>query len=287
MFYSARELLRLLPMVLRARDFHLYLDNGRRLTDLWLAGGKAVLGHKPPMVLGELKNAAERGLFAPLPHPIERRFLKALGELFPGKVFRLYADQSFLRRALVEAGIPLPDTGFLYDPAFPVGNTDGNTDTGGLSSADGASGKKVSLWRPFMGSEKEAPVLLPVLPCPLGPELLVLEKSLDASFPAGEIIPPVLLAPATRALYDLLAALKDKGRAGRVYPKVEKATKSGPWRRRGIYLTIEMDKAKYTLLFKRFLEGGFLIPPSPVEPIILPAAMSGGEEAKLAELLRD
>jgi hypothetical protein len=246
------------------------LENGKRLTDLWLAGGRAVLGHKPPMVLGELKNAAERGLFTSLPHPMERRFLKALSELFPGKVFRLYADAGSLHRALEKA-----------------------------------TEKKLSLWRPFMaqytdnissdnissdnmpdGSQKEAPVLAPVLPWPLGPDALVLQKSMDASFPTGEIIPPVLLAPATRALYDLLTAIKDGDRVRRVYPKVEKALKGSPWRRQGIYLTIEADRENYAALFRRFLEGGFLIPPSPVEPLILPAAMSDGEEAKLAGLLK-
>ena len=259
MLYSERGLLRLLPKVLRARDFHLYLENGKRLTDLWLAGGRAVLGHKPPRVLVELKNAAERGLFTPLPHPMERRFLKALGELFPGKVFRFYADSGALHRAL-----------------------------------DETEKKRFSIWRPFTeplvdnisgGSEKEAPVLVPVLPWPLGPEVLVMEKDMDAFFPAREIITPVLLAPATRALYDLLAVIKDGSRVGRVYPKVEKALKGSLWRRRGIYLTTEMNGEKYADLFMRFLEGGFLIPPSPVEPLILPASMSDGEEAKLAGLL--
>jgi len=271
MHYSERELLRLLPRVLRARDFHLYLENGKRLVDLWLAGGRAILGHKPPMVLGELKNAAERGLFTPLPHPTERRFLKALGELFPGRAFRLYADSSSLRRALEEA-----------------------------------TEKKVSLWRPLTESpminrstdsissdgddnQQEAHILIPVLPWPLGPEALVLSKDMDETFPAGETIPPVLLAPATRALYDLLAVVKDGSRAGRVYPKVEKAIKGSLWQRQGIYLTLEKetDREKYSGLFKRFLEGGFLIPPSPVEPLILPASMSDGEEAKLAALLEN
>jgi len=309
-----REFLRLLPRVLRARDFHLYLENGKRLVDLWLAGGKAVLGHKPPRVLGELKNAAERGLFTPLPHPMERRFLKAMGELFPGKAFRLYANAGALRQALAELGISIPDNGLLPDPAFTNGDSDGSTESGtdsnthskpdgkGVSSVGGDMGKKLSLWRPFVGlpadgtltdgtsssSQKDAPVLVPFLPWPLGPEALVLGKDMDASFPAGEIIPPVLLAPATRALYDLLAVIKDGSRVGRVYPKLEKALKGGPWQRRGIYLTIEMEAGgeKYTGLFGRFLEGGFLIPPSPVEPLILPAAMSDGEEAKLAELLK-
>ena len=248
-----RELLRLLPSVLRARDFHLYLEGGRRLLDLWLQGGRAILGHKPPNVVNEMKNAAERGLFTPLPHPMERRFIKALEVFFPGKTFRLYSDEASLRRALDDAGII----------------------------------SKVSLWRPFLGPENDTPILIPILPWPLGPAALVLEKDLDASFPSGELIPPVLLAPAARALHNLAAAEKDFAANNPRFPKIEKALKESIWRRKGIYLSIEPDteKEKYKALFLRFLEGGCLIPPSPMEPLILPRVMLKGEEAKLAELL--
>ena len=69
--------------------------------------------------------------------------------------------------------------------------------------------------------------------------------------------------------------------------KIEKALAKSTWRRRGIYLTAEpgMDREKYEALFQLFLEGGFLIPPSPAEPLILPLSMSPGEESKLARLL--
>ena len=254
MEYPERDFLRLLPRVLRARDFHLYLEGGKRLVDLWLQGGRAILGHKPPMVLRELKNAAERGLFTPFPHPAEGRFLKALGEFFPGRAFRLYLDPSSLRRALEAAGF---------------------TDS-------------VPLWRPFLEPADYSPVLLPILPWQLGPEVLVLDKSLSASFPAGELIPPVLLAPATRAMYNLAAALKASGQGSPRYGNIEKALKDSPWHRRGIYLSLkaDMDRERYKTLFLNFLEGGFLIPPSAREPAILPMSMSKGEEAKLMQMLK-
>jgi hypothetical protein len=272
-----RELLRLLPRVLRARDFHLYLENGTRLTDLWLAGGRAVLGHKPPQVLRELKNAAERGLFSPLPHPLERRFIKALEVFFPGRAFRLYMDEGSLRRALDEAGKP-----------------------------------DVSLWRPFQKTatgtclnfttndtnsylryahELFEAVLMPVLPFSLGPSVLVMEKSMEASFPPGELIPPVLLAPAARALYNLAAEMKapPPNRGCPRFHKIEKALENSNciWEREGIYLSLkqDMNNEEHRALFVRFLEGGFLIPPSPGEPLILPGIMSKGEETKLAQLL--
>ena len=289
MIETGADLLKLLPPVLRARDFHLYLDGGKRLVDLWLAGGKAVLGHKPPRVIGELKNASERGLFTPLPHPSEGRFIKALCKLFPNRFFRLYKDSFSMHRALAEAG--LQNEFSPIDPAYP-------------ESAAALSAKSVSLWRPFLEqpalnntSNCEAPILIPVLPWPLGPDVLVLDKNEDASVKAGEKIPPVLLAPASRAVYDLLAEIKKGSRLARRYPIIEKAlgkAKSGDggnggciWRRNGIYLTVkpDMETERYEVLFRHFLDGGFLIPPSPSEPAILPLSMSKGEESKLAELL--
>ena len=258
--FNKDGLLMLMPRVLRAREFRLYLEGGKRLVDLWLHGGRAVLGHKPPMVLRELKNAAERGLFTPFPHPCERRLLKALEGFFPNRAFRLYLDSGSLRRALEGAGF-----------------TEG-----------------VPVWRPFLETNEEkpqgaeTPVLLPVLPWPLGPEVLVLDKSLEASFPAGGLIPPVLIAPAARALYNLAAAVKASNWGRMRYIKIEKALSGSRWSRHGIYLMLNsgMDGTQYKALFLRFLDGGFLIPPSPAEPAILPASMSKGEEVKLAELLK-
>jgi len=266
-----RELLRLVPRVLRARDFHLYLEGGKRLTDLWRSGGKAVLGHKRPRVLVELKNAAERGLFCALPHPMEKRFIKALGEFFPERQFRLYLNEGSMYQALDKAGISDP----------------------------------VPLWRPFIReqgyclnkepdsglSSDKMKIFIPVLPWPMGPEVLVLDKSMEDSFPSGELIPPVLLAPAARALYDLAGFMKTKTLPR--YPKISKALSQDKsngsdavvWRRQGIYLTTETKGEEYAALFRKFLEGGFLIPPSPAEPVILPLSMSGGEESKLAQLI--
>ena len=290
MAHTGTELLQLLPGVLRARDFHLYLDGGKRITDLWRWGGRAVLGHKPPKVLMEMKNAAERGLFCPLPHPLQQRFTKALLEFFPGRAFRLYRDESSLRRALADAGLVATAESALYDPVFPQPAT----------VLQGNEPAKVSLWRPFLAVADTAivdpAVLVPVLPCPLGPAALVLPAGADTSFPPGDIIPPVLLAAAARALYNLAAVQKSvsANRDWPDYPKLRKAlsaprqTGQCTWQRRGIYLTLaqpDMDGEKYEALFRRFLEGGFLIPPEATEPLILPLTMSAGEEAKLAQIL--
>jgi hypothetical protein len=262
------SLLRLVPQVLRARDYHLYIEgrktvkNGElknRLVDLWLYGGKALLGHKPPQVLRELKNSAERGLLSPFPHPLEKRFIKALAQLFPSRSFRIYADKSSLNSAIDHAA---------QNNATPF------------------------IWRPFMEKSEKTetlsthPLIIPILPWPLAPQGLVLDSKLDAQFPVSGVIPPAILAASTRAIYDLLA-LPERGNPK--YPKIEKALEAPkhPWKRGGIYLAYggNIEMPFWETLWKQFLEAGFLLPPTPADPLILPGMLSPGEETKLAALV--
>jgi hypothetical protein len=200
-----------------------------------------------------MKNAAERGLFAPFPHPVEKRFFKALSRLFPGRVFRLYNGEDSLSRALDAAGFPR---------------------------------KAAAVWRPFMKAPLAGPLLLPVLPWHLSPLTLAAESGPGSRLPPGDLIPPVLLAAATRAVYDLIAAA---GRGEVRYPRIEKALalKGCKWKQEGIYLRYReiVDHETWTEIWKDFLEAGFLLPPDQDDPLILPGAMSPGEEAKLGKLL--
>jgi hypothetical protein len=265
-FSAGSSLLRLLPPVLRARDFHLYTPNrretGGRLVDLWQGGGAAILGHKPPAVFREFKNAASRGLWSALPHPLEKRLLKALGRLFPGRVFRVYA-----------AG----------------------TSPAGLLEAPG-----LSLWRPFLdeafplAAPEEIPVLCPLLPGLgrvhgriSGPLILAVDPLFEKThpLPPSELIAPAVSAALTRGIYDLIAAGPERGRCP--FPKIRAALSESPWERRGIYLFPREPPPPeaWEALFRRFLAEGFLLPPDPEDPLILPGLLSSGEEAQLAGLL--
>ena len=257
------SLLSTVPHVLRARGFRLYTQ-GRRLVDLWLNGGAAVLGHTPPNLLRELKNTASRGLYAPLPHFMESRFLKALLRLFPGYSFRLYAAPPAELETLFKSG----DAG---------------------------------LWRPFLNpaspfaiEDKAPPFLVPVLfgiqlwrdELPMG-LCVAAAKSENylANLPAGDTLPPVLLAAAARGVDNILAS---PDRARPAFPRVAKALQKSPaklrWRRQGIYLYLKekCEPEAWDALFSQFLEAGFLLPPNPSQPLILPGELSPGEETKLA-----
>jgi len=255
------SLLEQVPAVLRARDFRLYTKAGR-LVDLWQNNGAAVLGHTPPSLLREIKNTASRGLYAPFPHFMETRYHKALSRVFPDRTFRLYS------------GSP---------PGLEKIVADGDA----------------ALWRPFTNSAaplevpESPPILIPVIPgiqtwragLPLGLCVLAIK---DGAATGGDILPPVLLAAAARGIYDLISAAK--ARANPIYPHIAKALKNNLqnfWQRNGIYLTPKQkpSQEEWAALFRRFLENGFLLPPHPSQPLILPGVLSPGEEAKLVSLL--
>ncbi|MDR2448151.1 MAG: hypothetical protein LBD58_12840 [Treponema sp.] len=288
-----------LPRITRARGFRLYGANGKRYVDLWQAGGAAILGHNPPGVLRELKNTAERGLFAPLPTHVEGRFFKALATLLPGYSFYIYADEHSLHCVLSGAGFsgaarPIRS---IFDPALGDGHNEGCE-------------KTVSLWRPFLPVEDtpSCPLLAPVLPWPLAPKTLAVRNGAfpvgcasaeSACPPASDAISPVTLAAATRAVYDLLAEIGAETPSTYAgarmapltsrFPVLAKALASSAWRRKGVYLHYgeRLDDAGYLALFQRFLEAGFLLPTDQNQPAILPAVLSAGEEAKLAALVRE
>ena len=263
------SLLRLMPTVLRARDFRLYAAGGKRLVDLWQNGGAAILGHTPPALLRELKNYASRGLYAPHPHFLEARYRKALSRVFPGRNFRLYAAPPDAIKTLAANG-----TAALWRPC-----------------ADPAA--------PLAVPQNAAPVLIPVVPgiqgwrggLPLGLCVAAVDPAYEqtAPLPPQDFLSPVLFACAARGLYDLIAAAPE--RAKPVYPRIAKAlAKSegqGPWLRRGVYLTPRQtpSREEWLAVFSRFLTAGFLLPPVPSQPAILPGVLSPGEEAQLAELI--
>jgi len=284
-----------LPSVRRARGYRLYLNDGRRMVDLWQQGGNAVLGHTPPGVLLSLKNNASRGLFSPFPGIWERRFATALGRLhplFPG--VRFYPDKEAAQAALDRSGLGSYRLASLKDPAL----------------GDRAENVQVILWRPWVGNAANqaaprdpvpnaqkpqssescytgAAVLVPVIPLPFPglPVAFLIHASLEKVFPLSLTCSPLILAVATRALDDLLAELpkRDPSRFRRVDTVLSGSNVC--WKRNGDYLVWAGEAGSYNLIRTRFMAGGFLLPPTPGSPLILPGELSEGEESALAALL--
>jgi len=269
-----------IPMVLRARGFRLYLSDGKRLVDLWLNGGAAVLGHTTPNLLREIKNTASRGLYAPYPHFTEGRFLKALAKLLPEYSFRIYAA-----------------------PPMEILQKISHRDTENTKDTEDIERKKetinVNFWRPFINSENpfyienSQSLFIPVLPgiqtwrdgLPLG-LCIVAAKSEEqlSQLPPSDALSPILLAAAARSIHDIIAAPQ---RAKPNLPRVKKVLQNSRWQKQGIYLTLKnkVTAEEWEELFRKFLEAGFLLPPTQAHPIILPGEMSDGEEAKLSAVL--
>ncbi|MDR1363225.1 MAG: hypothetical protein LBJ35_04170 [Spirochaetaceae bacterium] len=244
------DLLQEFPVIERARGFRLY-GGGRRFVDLWQHGGAAIMGHKPARVVRDMKNTAERGLFAPLPSTAARRFIRSLELLFPDKAFNVYADSSAV-----------------------------------------SAYKRLPVWRPFCPalSEKSlnARAFRPVLPFPLAPAVVVCGKDSTKKQP-DSFVSPLILAASTRAVYDMLAH-PERGlmRFKLIKEAFEQPETRKNWRLDGIYIyPVKTGAAKnWREHFRRFMNSGFLLPPSPAEPLILPGELSKGEGAALAKLLR-
>lgn len=273
-------LLALMPRVKRARAFRLYLESGKRLVDLWQYGGAAALGHTPPRVLLAFKDTASRGLFCTFPSIHDRHFGQVLSRLIPSRsAVRWYSSPAAADRALAVSGLGVSSLSAFHDPAFaPI-------------PADA----RASIWRPWLPelSDSTLPaVLCPVvpLPHPARPIAFLLDPEIAERFPASEPSSPVVLAAASRAVADLLEEASDSGRAERrPGPLLEKAILSvSGISFRGPYLRFSesADPAAYAALFARFLASGFLLPPDPALPAIVPRELSGGEETKLAEEIR-
>lgn len=281
-----------LPLIRRARDFHLYDERGRRYLDLYQNGGRAILSHRPPGLAKRIKGVVDQGLWGPFPSVWTARLERVLGELCPDHpVVRVYAHTP---RAVEVAG------GTVADPALGAG-------------ADGAgSGPAAAWWRPFLppdlpeGAARRPRVLLPVLPFPaaFAPQPLCAAADAREPLPPSDPVSPVLLAGLTQAAH-LLAGAGRRDRTGNAAPAggrrgsrgggaaaaVDPLTlfderELGLWRRRGPYLELRCAPERFDAVFSAFLEAGIIINPAFPGPSILPRRCSRGEFEKFVKVSR-
>ena len=269
-----------LPMVGRARAFHLYTVDGRRLLDLYLDGGAALLGHRPERLGRELSSVMARGLIGNLPSVHGARLMRVLRRLLPGhRWFGIAAsadDAWRLLRARV-AGLP----------ATPADAADPLRDPGWREAP-------VAWWRPLceqqpLGGawlEQGPAALLHRLPFRIGAGPVTVSTrdpgGPDAS-PGAEgaaaSISPLLLSGAAAALNRMARAAPERLHSAARWPH-----HLGAWRRSGVYLTADYPRPDHGRVHAAFLAAGVLLNPRYREASILPAAASRGELQLLERL---
>lgn len=277
-------LLRRLPPIRRARDYHLYDHSGRRYLDLWLGGGRALLGHRPENVLTEVKNQLSKGLLGDFPSIYERRLFKALAKVMPGYTeFRVYRSMERLYRAVAplvgDEGPSDPALGSFGRPAFSLwrpflpesGATRARNDGPGSSEASSRAGS------PAMQ------VAVPVLPlfATGAPEVAAFSEPPGDTAGPSDVVSPALLSGITKAVIRLV-------RFGEQYTEDLWRRFDAPfWRRTGPYLAASCAPEEYPALFDGLLSRGVLISPYYRSPSVVPASATDGEIKPLRDFVRE
>jgi len=275
---EAEDLLRLLPPIRRSRLWRLYAEErsggkGRRFLDLWMDGGRSLLGAKGTGLGTLAKAAIDMGLTRPAPSVWERRLEKALLEAYPGyEAVRFYRSEEGALAALA-AFLDLDRRALrVLDPAALGGPASGGFDASIL--------RPFAEFLPGSGAAAGAAFALPLLGCPaaFAPGILLARQAGRA--PRGELVAPLQLACASRAMSELKRLLPAYGEE--LWKRSDR--RLGPYfERRGPYLYPRHPASGHGDFFRRALASGLLVSPLHGHPSILPPDFDDGELAALAK----
>ena len=262
----ARNRLRLLPPIRRSRLWRLYAEDGRRFLDFWMDGGRSLLGAKGRTLGTVAKAAVDTGLTRPFPSIREARLEKALLARYPGyAAVRIFRDEDRATAAAVAFLSP----GERLKTLMPFADHYGAL----CVDADGVV---------------TPGVVTPRLTCPaaFAPAVLLFRDAQAAQTVSSDLLPPLTLACAHRALFELIRFEEDytetlwKKTDRRFGPYFER---SGPYLRPRAALTA--GEGGYDRLFAAALGAGILLSPDPAQPSMVPGEFDDGELHKLAKAL--
>lgn len=236
--------------VTRARGCFLYTKKGTRLTDLYQAGGRAVLGWEGGSAFTKFKNILNRGITGYFITEYAQQIHKAVSSLLCAEyeVF-FYTD---------------------YDKAF--------------KAVRAFEPETKDFWKPWNPvSEKSAVVMVPPLSWTETLFLVcvkreVLVKNGAEALSKAVMVPAPLCGAVTRSIYDLMAALQFRQEKDWfLYDTV--LTKF--FTRKGPYLYPKMAEEKYSDFVKFCLDCGVVVNPDYNSPSLVPFGADKGVFTKL------
>ena len=246
--------------VRRARGYYLYTEKNVRLLDLWLDGGKALLGRRAGQANLVCKQFLDRGLTGWLPTNAENRLQRALEAAVPG-----YPDGYAQRGGvmLIPPAYPLPCGIIAAESRFadvlPPSDTLFPPLAACLARAFFDLQKKIAA---FQADAAECAVATP----------LCGEKEPSAELHQRVISEQRIGSKQRRE------ALKRRAEAERLIPQV--------WNQNGWYLFPHVSQAEYENLFMHALDAHVLISPDYAQPSILPDCENYAELIKWLKMRR-
>jgi hypothetical protein len=270
----AQDRLRSLPPIRRTRLWRLYAETqaaGKpgRFLDLWMEDGRSLLGAKGTGIGTAAKAAVDTGRTRPFPSVREARLTKAVLAAYPGyAAARFYASEERAMaafRALPRFGSPTAPGGFALRVLAPFA--------------------EFLRERPLLGAGTAASgIAAPRLPCPalLAPSVLLFEDAAEAEAAEGELMPPLLLECAHRALLEMERYRLTYNES--LWKRVDRRL-GRSFERGGPYLYPRCSEADYGAFFAAALSAGVLLSPRYEVPSIVPGDFDDGELAALASAL--
>lgn len=286
--------------VKRARGIYLYTEKSVRLTDCFLDGGRAILGHGGGKAKTAFKDCFERGANGFYDSGLLPAFEKAVKQLLPSNftTIRLYTEKT---------AAPLLE-GISFSSESSQKKADAALEQ--TSCVLESSQKKAEpvLWRPWLeisGKSTEQPTGYPkiqivhnvdgdfpaivkiVPPFPYATELCVYAFSTACgeemlqNLPKNDIVPAPLLAAFTRGFYDLKIALG-------AYTENDFKANSKVFEpffiRNQCYLFPKIPEEKYKDFVLKCLDIGIVISPDYNVPSIMPWKANPGDLKKISKV---
>ena len=285
--------------VKRARGIYLYTEKSVRLTDCFLDGGRAILGHGGGKAKTAFKDCFERGANGFYDSGLLSAFEKAVKQLLPRDftTIRLYTEKT-----------AAPLEGISYSLESAREKADAALEQTNFSLDNSQKKAEPVLWRPWLeisGKSTEQPTGYPkiqivhnvdgdfpaivkiVPPFPYATELCVYAFSTACgeemlqNLPKNDIVPAPLLAAFTRGVYDLKIALG-------TYTENDFKANSKVFEpffiRNQCYLFPKISEEKYKDFVLKCLDIGIVISPDYNVPSIMPWRANPGDLKKISKV---